>query len=217
MRSNNSVCTLSVFLLCSALALANPSSTTAQTTAVQDTAAAETSDSNSDSGDYVDTNAGASGSTGGNSFNLSNGGLIAIIVVVVLVVIIGGKNPLLVSSWNVQSLTSPVSAVSIVLFILAKRRQWNVRASISRASRRLTGRAPKNQAFSQSRDRRTGVYAGGARKVSPGVVAIKPPGHKRGLVVDVNDVEKGPLYSTASINDRPKETWTKKLWANGWK
>nr|POE75543.1 hypothetical protein CFP56_53655 [Quercus suber] len=149
----------------------------------------------SDNGQYIDTNAGASGSSAGNSFNLSKGGLIAIIIVVVVVVIFG--------------------IASTVLFVLAKRRQWNIRASVARASRRLTGRFGGNKAdaLAQRRDRRTGIYAGGARIVSPPrVVAIKPPGHNRGLVVNVHDVEKGPLYSTQSADSAPtKPTWTNNL------
>lgn len=41
---------------------------------------------------------------------------------------------------NMDKLTlSPNPVASTTLFILAKRRQWNVRARLSRASRRLTG------------------------------------------------------------------------------
>ena len=38
-------------------------------------------------------------------------------------------------------LTGPTAVGSAVLFWLAKKRQWNVRQSISRVSRRLTGRS----------------------------------------------------------------------------
>ncbi|RMY31103.1 hypothetical protein D0866_07526 [Hortaea werneckii] len=69
------------------------------------------------SGSEIDSNAGASGSS--SSFSLSRGGMIAVIVVVALVAVFG--------------------IASTTLFILAKRRQWNVRARLSRASRRLTG------------------------------------------------------------------------------
>ncbi|GAB1738159.1 hypothetical protein NU219Hw_g2690t1 [Hortaea werneckii] len=69
------------------------------------------------SGSEIDSDAGASGSS--SSFSLSRGGMIAVIVVVAVVAIFG--------------------IASTTLFILAKRRQWNVRARLSRASRRLTG------------------------------------------------------------------------------
>ncbi|KAI7316192.1 hypothetical protein KC315_g10861 [Hortaea werneckii] len=72
---------------------------------------------NAGSGSDIDSDAGASGSS--SSFSLSRGGMIAVIVVVAVVAIFG--------------------IASTTLFILAKRRQWNVRARLSRASRRLTG------------------------------------------------------------------------------
>ncbi|RMY77314.1 hypothetical protein D0863_01394 [Hortaea werneckii] len=71
----------------------------------------------SGSGSEIDSDAGASGSS--SSFSLSRGGMIAVIVVVAVVAVFG--------------------IASTTLFILAKRRQWNVRARLSRASRRLTG------------------------------------------------------------------------------
>ncbi|KAI7333596.1 hypothetical protein KC340_g2787, partial [Hortaea werneckii] len=69
------------------------------------------------SGSEIDSDAGASGSS--SSFSLSRGGMIAVIVVVAVVAVFG--------------------VASTTLFILAKRRQWHVRARLSRASRRLTG------------------------------------------------------------------------------
>ncbi|GAB1732230.1 hypothetical protein NU195Hw_g8015t1, partial [Hortaea werneckii] len=71
----------------------------------------------SGSGSEIDSDAGASGSS--SSFSLSRGGMIAVIVVVAVVAVFG--------------------IASTTLFILAKRRQWHVRARLSRASRRLTG------------------------------------------------------------------------------
>lgn len=49
----------------------------------------------------------------------------------------------------------------------------------------------------------------------PGVRAIHPPGHKRGLVVDVKakDVEKGGLPE----RKKREVTWVKKLWGPDWK
>ncbi|KAI7285589.1 hypothetical protein KC345_g1594, partial [Hortaea werneckii] len=72
---------------------------------------------NAGSGSEIDSDAGASGSS--SSFSLSRGGMIAVIVVVAVVAVFG--------------------IASTTLFILAKRRQWHVRARLSRASRRLTG------------------------------------------------------------------------------
>ncbi|KAF2250256.1 hypothetical protein BU26DRAFT_408267, partial [Trematosphaeria pertusa] len=99
------------------------------------------------------SDAGAAGASKG-AFSLSRGGLIAIIVVAVLVAV-GGVG-------------------SAVLFWLAKKRQWDVRQSIRRASRRLTGRSD----VSKRQNRRTGV-----RLNSP------PPA--RNAKVPERDVEKG--------------------------
>ncbi|KAF1995384.1 hypothetical protein P154DRAFT_538868 [Amniculicola lignicola CBS 123094] len=76
------------------------------------------------------------GAAGGSkeAFNLSKGALIAIIVVAVFVAILG--------------------IASAVLFWLAKKRQWDVRQSIRRASRRFTG---KSNVASKRENRRTGV------------------------------------------------------------
>ncbi|THX02718.1 hypothetical protein D6D13_08176 [Aureobasidium pullulans] len=67
----------------------------------------------------ADNAAGASGGDSG-SFKLSKGGFAAIISVV--------------------SIGIGLGIIFLVLFVVAKRRQWNVRKSIARASRRLTGR-----------------------------------------------------------------------------
>jgi type II secretory pathway pseudopilin PulG len=87
------------------------------------------------------TEAGASGNDTG-AFTLSKGALIAIIIVVAVVVVLG--------------------AASLTLWYIAKKRQWEVRASIRRASRRLTGRAvggPNNRASraNNRQNRRTGI------------------------------------------------------------
>ncbi|EEH38318.1 hypothetical protein PAAG_01239 [Paracoccidioides lutzii Pb01] len=56
--------------------------------------------------------------SGRSSVNISQGGIIAIAVIVGIVVVLG--------------------ITSVILFYLAKRRQWEVRASIRRSARRLT-------------------------------------------------------------------------------
>ncbi|ORY05383.1 hypothetical protein BCR34DRAFT_45468 [Clohesyomyces aquaticus] len=101
--------------------------------------------------------AGAAGSSKG-AFSLSKGGLAAIITVAVLVAVAG--------------------TVSAILFYLAKKRQWDVRQSIRRASRRLTGRAAPPA--SKRQNRRTGV-----RLASP------PPGKNQKSQRPVRDLEKG--------------------------
>ncbi|KAF2472611.1 uncharacterized protein BDR25DRAFT_178505, partial [Lindgomyces ingoldianus] len=97
--------------------------------------------------------AGAAGSAKG-AFTLSKGGLAAIITVAVLVAV-GGT-------------------ISAILFWLAKKRQWDVRQSIRRASRRLTGRSDVS---TKRQNRRTGV-----RLNSPPPARSQRP---------LRDVEKG--------------------------
>ncbi|KAF2848686.1 hypothetical protein T440DRAFT_556509 [Plenodomus tracheiphilus IPT5] len=110
------------------------------------------------------SDAGAAGSQKG-AFSLSGGAMAAIIVVAVIVVV-GG-------------------IASATLWWLAKKRQWNVRQSIRRASRRLTGRAPLDNPKQTRENRRTGI-----RLNSP------PPGKKGGQSRLDRDIEKGlPLSS----------------------
>lgn len=146
----------------------------------------------------VDSAGGASGNDSG-SFSLSKGGLIAIIVIVVGVAVFG--------------------IASIVLFVLAKRRQWNVRASIKRASRRLTGRDPGPKPSEiAARKKRSGMVAGTSR--SRGEGPERETGQKRGVMVAVkDDVEKGPLdYGVGPTTKKPREnTWVGRLWGNNWK
>lgn len=82
------------------------------------------------------SDAGAAGASKG-AFNISKGGLAAIIVVASIVAIIG--------------------IGSAVLFWLAKKRQWDVRQSFRRASRRLTGRSTADLPNTKRQNRRTGV------------------------------------------------------------
>ncbi|KAF3053605.1 hypothetical protein E8E11_005025 [Didymella keratinophila] len=79
--------------------------------------------------------AGAAGSSKG-AFELSSGALVAIIVVAVIVAL-GG-------------------IASATLWWLAKKRQWDVRQSIRRASRRITGRSTVD-ASKNRQNRRTGI------------------------------------------------------------
>ncbi|KZM26131.1 uncharacterized protein EKO05_0010589 [Ascochyta rabiei] len=107
--------------------------------------------------------AGAAGSSRG-AFELSSGGLIAIIVVAVIVVI-GGIG-------------------SATLWWLAKKRQWDVRQSIRRASRRITGRSTVNVSKQNRQNRRASI-----RLASP------PPG-KNARARQERDLEKGLPMST---------------------
>ncbi|GIZ39881.1 hypothetical protein CKM354_000324600 [Cercospora kikuchii] len=134
----------------------------------------------------IDADAGASGSQSG-SFNLSKGGLIAIIVVVAFVAIIG--------------------VASTVLWVLAKRRQWNVRQSIKRASRRLTGRAG-----------REGTRERQSKRIGMQMSSNMERGHKRGMVVQVNDTGKESRSTSQPDPNQSdmKGKWAEKLWRNDW-
>ncbi|KAH8707538.1 hypothetical protein GQ44DRAFT_715764 [Phaeosphaeriaceae sp. PMI808] len=116
------------------------------------------------------SDAGAAGTQKG-AFELSSGALAAIIVVAVIVVI-GG-------------------IASATLWWLAKKRQWDVRQSIRRASRRITGRGNTDQKKTRE-NRRTGI-----RLNSP------PPG-KNSKPRQEHDLEKGLPLS----NKTPQTTTT---------
>ncbi|KAF2091494.1 hypothetical protein K490DRAFT_60933 [Saccharata proteae CBS 121410] len=125
-----------------------------------------------DDSDDGSTEAGNEGPDSG-SFSLSKGGLAAIIIVVCVVAVIG--------------------IASTVLFFLAKKRQWEVRKSLKRASRRVTHRL--DTARRNRRSRRSGV-----RMVSP-----SRAGTSRGANRDdrVRDVEKGQTQASAGKNKTP--------------
>jgi hypothetical protein len=167
----------------------------------------------------VDTEEGASGSDAA-AFRLSKGGLAAILIVVIMVSLFGSEYD---DPYASRLILTHQTVASIVLFIVAKRRQWTMRQTLTRASRRLTGRftqpkTPQTASTANRRSRRTGIRMGSPPR--PGVKAVYPPGHKRGLVVDVKDPEKGPqpLDGRAPTNTRPREnTWIQRLWGDGWK
>lgn len=134
------------------------------------------------------SDAGAEGSQKG-AFSLSGGAIAAIIVVAVIVVLGGSTNPLSLYYTDLQTNTESVG--SATLWWLAKKRQWDVRQSIKRASRRLTGRAPVDTSKQNRQNRRTGI-----RLNSP------PPGKKAGKPGQGRDIEKGLSMS----NRDPKTT-----------
>lgn len=163
----------------------------------------------------VNTEGGASG-TSASSFNLSQGAMIAIIVVVVTVAVFGSKT--YTKSSTKRALLTVLIVASVVLFILAKRRQWNIRQSIKRASRRLTGRTnPPSSKQQAAKKKRSGIVAGTGSQ--SGTRAAYPPGEKRGVVVEVKDEEKGPLdYPAPPKTEKPKQNaFAGKLWSNNWK
>ncbi|GAB7362610.1 hypothetical protein MBLNU230_g2922t1 [Neophaeotheca triangularis] len=152
--------------------------------------------------DRIDVDAGASGGDS-SSYDLSTGGMIAIIIVVVAVAVFG--------------------IASTVLFFLAKRRQWNVRASVARFSRRITGRTPTTSKFpNDARSRRTGIMLESPRRPQTrrgetgGVKAVYPPGHKQPVAVNVNDVEKGQGRNPSDSGSEAT-TWKQRLMGNSWK
>ncbi|KAH7074085.1 hypothetical protein FB567DRAFT_189611 [Paraphoma chrysanthemicola] len=121
------------------------------------------------------SDAGAAGSQKG-AFELSSGALAAIIVVAVIVVI-GGIG-------------------SATLWWLAKKRQWDVRQSIRRASRRITGRGKPDNSRNRE-NRRTGIRLG------------SPPPGKGSKPRQDRDLEKGVLpskdgHTTTTISSTKK-------------
>ncbi|EME89382.1 uncharacterized protein MYCFIDRAFT_181527 [Pseudocercospora fijiensis CIRAD86] len=136
------------------------------------------------SGNTVDTDAGASGSQSGG-FTLSRGGLIAICIIVAIVALFG--------------------IVTLSLFIVAKRRQWTMRQTLKRASRRLTGRGAQ-RATATATDRQS--RRGGMQMTAQ----PSRQGHKRGLVIGVNEVEKAGETKPR----RAGGTWVDRLWRNDW-
>ncbi|KAI9748940.1 MAG: hypothetical protein M4579_007066 [Chaenotheca gracillima] len=134
------------------------------------------SSDNSGSGS-VDDAAGGSGTNTG-FVNLSTGATIAIIVVAV-VVGIGGIS-------------------SAVLFYLAKKRQWEIRRSIRRSARRLTGN------FTNAKARSANRKASGLSRL-----ADDPPRKKN------VDIEKGntKVTSTFEIESPTSQPWTSKVFA----
>lgn len=94
-------------------------------------------------------------------------------------------------------ITDSVTVTSTILFVVAKRRQWDIRGSIRRASRRLTGRsgAPPTPRTPGRSNRRTVVNAGPLASPRVDGRPAKHPGYKAGpaAMVQVRDAEKGPL------------------------
>ena len=135
----------------------------------------------------------ASSGSDKSAFSLSRGGMIAIIVVVVVVVVIGGKSSFCTRRRQRSASHASIAVLSIVLFVVAKRRQWKVRESIKRASRRLTGRAvPKRQV---NRQKRSGIVTGPRNPRSAPIATkqagVDHKGRRNPKITEIRDVEKG--------------------------
>ncbi|KAI9818764.1 MAG: hypothetical protein M1827_007584 [Pycnora praestabilis] len=131
-----------------------------------------------DASSGVDNEAGASGSDAG-AFNLSTGAEAAIIVAVSVVAIAG--------------------IASAILFYLAKKRSWEIRKSIRRSARRLTGNFKTSKSQQASRKRQ------GLSRIPEAT----PISRK------TQDVEKGKVQmSTFEVEaPTPKErSWRQALW-----
>lgn len=101
---------------------------------------------------------------------------------------------------------------------MAKRRQWDVRGSIARASRRLTGRGGESSRHATAADKRkrSGIIAGSTP--AKGVSDKTLPSHKRGPVAHVSDEEKGKDESETVESKQAKGVpWTERLWGNDWR
>ena len=113
-----------------------------------------------------------------------------------------------------------VTVASTILFVVAKRRQWKIRESIRRMSRRLTRRDPGPKtprgAALDRQSKRSGVRMASPPRPAASKGAL--PGHKQGLVANEKDVEKGPLDRRAPKNTKPRQrSWMARLWGNDWK
>ncbi|KAI9666085.1 MAG: hypothetical protein M1821_004020 [Bathelium mastoideum] len=111
-----------------------------------------------------------------SSFSMSKGSFVAIITVVVIVAVLGIS--------------------SAVLFFVAKKRQWEIRKSISRMSKRLTGRGQARSSQRQSRRQ---------------AVRMQSPTRKP------RDLEKGHATShVTNVHGTGSQTanagWTAKAW-----
>ncbi|RQM05992.1 hypothetical protein DH86_00002546 [Scytalidium sp. 3C] len=127
----------------------------------------------------VDSDAGASGPSSGG-INMSRGGLIAMIVAIVCVVVIG--------------------VVSSVLWYLAKKRSWEIRASIRRSARRVaTALTPRRSTFPKDIRKSRGLER----------IDELPPTPK----IRHDDVEKGSSKISQFEMSEPKKQskWSRKF------
>ncbi|KAF2139433.1 uncharacterized protein K452DRAFT_232325 [Aplosporella prunicola CBS 121167] len=145
--------------------------------------------------DRVDDTAGAEGADDG-AFKLSKGGMAAIIVVVVVVA--GG------------------GIVSTVLFFLAKKRQWELRDKLKRASRRVATRlaTPRSARFPHH-ERECQQRKPGVRVASP---SPRPGAKGRAKERDLEKGEKrgvsekgNPTMSAFDVETPVKVTWKDRL------
>lgn len=133
---------------------------------------------------------GANGADQG-AFSLSTGAIVGISVAIGVLVIAIGKTTLQ-SAFIERNLTISSIGVMWFLWYMAKKRQWNIRESIRRASRRMTGRKVPPKSAPASKNRRGTVY-------------IKPTPSAKGYS-RTQDTERG----LSSIDE------TAKLPTHGW-
>jgi hypothetical protein len=111
--------------------------------------------------DSLEGDGGNDGADNG-SWSLSTGGIVGISVGIAVVIIAIGQSSHVISSW--KHTDNVIKASMWFLWYMAKKRQWKIRESIKRASRRLTGRkvpprTPRAAPSSSHANRRGTVYA----------------------------------------------------------
>ncbi|KAB5583151.1 hypothetical protein GE09DRAFT_292249 [Coniochaeta sp. 2T2.1] len=145
-----------------------------------------TGDANTGSGSAEDGNAaGASGSSSGGGMNISHGAMVAIIVVVVVVALVG--------------------IASSILFYLAKKREWKVRETIRKSTRKVVAAlTPRRSEFPRSVKERTGGRSKGGRVRLDDV----PPTPR----LKAEDLEKGfgAKVSLAAVDKKKRNNFSRK-------
>ncbi|KAF2837427.1 hypothetical protein M501DRAFT_937665 [Patellaria atrata CBS 101060] len=139
-----------------------------------------------------DDAAGAEGNDTG-AFTISKGGLAAIITVVVVVVVFG--------------------IASVILYWLAKKRQWEVRKSIKRASRRLTGRLDNSKRKRQS----TRIVSPTRTRRPADLEKGKPTTERVGNPAGGKTTTTTTISSTFDVETPTDKSWKSKLGLGGGK
>jgi hypothetical protein len=154
-------------------------------------------------GDLGDQNAAGASGSDHESFNLSKGGMIAIIVVVVVVAVFGSMCPVSHDTRDGYSHANIMTVASSVLFYLAKKRSWEVRATIRKSAKRVaTALTPRRSEFPKGvRDPKRASSRGMSRMDD-----VPPtPRLKR------EDIEKGVKMAEFEMSEPPKnKKWGRK-------
>ncbi|OIW24919.1 hypothetical protein CONLIGDRAFT_75798 [Coniochaeta ligniaria NRRL 30616] len=144
-----------------------------------------TGDANSGSGSAADGNAAGASGTDTGGLQISHGAMVAIIVVVVVVALVG--------------------IASSVLFYLAKKREWKVRETIRKSTRKVVAAlTPRRSEFPRSVKESTGGRSKGGRvrlDDVPPTPRLKP-----------EDLEKGygPRVTLAAIDKKKRSNFSRK-------